>query len=76
MVKIEFETNNEAFADAPGIEIARILRRLADTLEPAMGGDWGPLLIKDTLGNTVGAARVQVCRSDCLLADGHPGECV
>jgi hypothetical protein len=53
MIKIEFQTGNAAFDDMPGLEIARILRALADKLESATSGTNGP--IHDSNGNRVGA---------------------
>jgi hypothetical protein len=53
MIKIEFKTDNAAFDDMPGLEVARILRALAAKLESATGATNGP--IHDTNGNRVGA---------------------
>jgi len=60
MLSIKIETGNAAFADAGcGIEIARILRSLADDLEDAeqhCKADW---TLRDGNGNTVGHAHLQ-----------------
>jgi hypothetical protein len=53
MLEIQFQTANAAFDDMPGLEIARILRALADKLESANGATNGP--IHDSNGNRVGA---------------------
>ena len=60
MVTIEFETYNAAFAYGNrGAEISRILRDIADRLEPrgsiASGDNW---MIRDDNGNIVGEAYV------------------
>jgi hypothetical protein len=53
MLQIHFKTDNAAFDDMPGLEIARILRALADKLESATSAANGP--IHDVNGNRVGA---------------------
>ena len=47
-VSIEFNTDNAAFADDPG-EVGRILRTLADRLDPDNSG-----VVIDINGNAVG----------------------
>lgn len=52
---LEFETENAAFADNPGYEIARILRKIARRIEFSpqdLAGD--VVVIADLNGNTVG----------------------
>lgn len=49
-MKISIETDNAAFEDNWREETARILRKLADTLETG----WSPDSVKDSNGNTVG----------------------
>lgn len=51
-LKIEFETDNAAFDDAPEIEAARILRDLADKLESH--GHYLSMNVRDVNGNTIG----------------------
>lgn len=46
---LEFETDNDAFAENPEIEIARILRAVADNVSGADGG-----YIRDVNGNHIG----------------------
>jgi len=55
---IQIETSNAAFDDDPGMEIARILRELADTMESR--SSWFPqtMILRDVNGNKVGAAEV------------------
>ena len=50
---IEVEMNNAAFGDAPTLELARILRKLADDIEQSRELRDLPLL-RDINGNTVG----------------------
>lgn len=52
MFKAEFSTENDAFADAPAHESARILREIADKLE--RGESLGGGAIRDANGNTCG----------------------
>lgn len=59
MVIIEIETDNAAFEDAPSYEVARILRKLADTMEseqPLTRGGMLPNIValRDVNGNPVG----------------------
>ena len=60
MFKLEIETGNAAFDDAPASEIARILRHLADRLEnegaPRRGNAF---TLRDYNGNRVGWARAK-----------------
>jgi hypothetical protein len=48
---VEIELGNDAFGDAPEVEVGRILSRLAEHIA-SFGGDGGP--IRDINGNTVG----------------------
>ena len=54
MIRIEINTDNAAFADDPGIEVGRILHRLADALQnhEVKLADGGGL--QDINGNRVG----------------------
>jgi hypothetical protein len=52
MLKLYIETTNEAFADAPATELARILRELAEFIEHEGPPGWAPLLDAD--GNDAG----------------------
>lgn len=54
MFKLEIETGNAAFDDAPLLEVARILRKLADEAEQSDGADHGGGVIRDANGNRVG----------------------
>lgn len=76
MLKIEITTTNEAFLVDPGVEMARILRTLADKIEGAGPGEAGVFFARDINGNRVGSATYQQCVPDCLIEDGHVGECV
>ena len=51
MFTVEIELGNDAFGDAPEVEVGRILSRLAEHIA-SFGGDGGP--IRDINGNTVG----------------------
>lgn len=56
-VEITINTENEAFErDGPDMEVARILRKLADAIEKngLPEHDFGRLLLRDTNGNRVG----------------------
>ena len=60
MFKLEIETGNAAFDDAPASEIARILRRLADRLENVGAPECGDeFTLHDYNGNRVGWARAE-----------------
>jgi hypothetical protein len=50
-ITITIETTNAAFDDAPALEVAAILRRLADRLD---AGDPPPIKLYDTNGNACG----------------------
>ena len=52
-VKIEIKTENAAFHPEPGVEVARILRKAADTIESG-----GSPNIMDINGNKVGSIEV------------------
>lgn len=52
MVKIEFETTNAAFEQAPAWESARILRQIAEWLENGERLGGGPIF--DVNGNRIG----------------------
>ena len=57
MFRIEIDTENDAFAANDGdatIEVARILRELADDVERHGGPGSGKHRIRDLNGNTVG----------------------
>ena len=57
-LKITIEMDNAAFDGGRGEESARILRDLADLMDGSQlfaGNGW---ILRDTNGNTVGAARV------------------
>lgn len=58
-VTIKIGTGNAAFEDLPGVEIARILRHLADQFEEC--GE-APHAIRDANGNHCG--EVQILRED------------
>lgn len=51
---VTFNTNNDAFAEDPAPEIARILRELADKV--AEGDDLGLIRLRDVNGARVGFA--------------------
>lgn len=54
MFKLEFETGNAAFDDMPEIEVARILRQIADRIEgPA--GRFYDAPVRDINGNRIGS---------------------
>jgi hypothetical protein len=59
MIRIEIQTDNEAFANHLGAEVARILREFSNFIELACND---PGFIKRTLrdsnGNTVGTVEV------------------
>ena len=52
MFTLTIETENAAFADDPGAEVARILREAADTVETS--GDF-TVYLNDINGNRVGS---------------------
>jgi hypothetical protein len=55
-LKIEIETGNAAFSPYMGEEVARILRELADEVEP-YGELWNlHMNLRDANGNVVGKA--------------------
>lgn len=59
MIRIEIETDNAAFEDAPSCEVARILRALAKEMEESMpltsdGVFRTPITLRDVNGNCVG----------------------
>jgi hypothetical protein len=59
-LKIEITMDNAAFVPAPGIEVARILRQVAESLDHEYAysvGMYGATL-RDYNGNTVGKAAV------------------
>lgn len=60
-VTITLDCGNAAFDDAPGYEVARILRQLADDAENVPGlprQEWNGYKLRDVNGNTVGAVKV------------------
>lgn len=52
MFTLTIETDNAAFEFAPGAEVARILRTLADHIDPDQREETGR--VRDANGNTVG----------------------
>jgi len=54
MYKIMIKTDNEAFGEFPEVEVARILRKLADKIETNGGLD--DVSLMDVNGNKVGKA--------------------
>ena len=60
---IEIDTSNEAFDDAPGFEVARILRDLAGKLDTrsrqSLRDRAEDLSLRDSNGNTVGKVMVR-----------------
>jgi hypothetical protein len=54
-ITLTIETINAAFDDAPALEVAAILRRLADRLD---AGDRPPERMHDTNGNACGRCYV------------------
>jgi hypothetical protein len=54
-IKIEIETDSDAFTDDPNMETAQILRELADKIEAGKMPTW----LADSNGNTVGAVRTE-----------------
>ena len=57
-ITITIKTENAAFADGPKIEVARILRELADRIESHEERDW-PEFTMDYNGNRVGKVVVE-----------------
>lgn len=53
----DLESSNAAFTEAPGAELARILRALADRIE---SGAEGHFVLRDANGNRAGAAFLDV----------------
>lgn len=51
MEQTNIDMNNSAFTDAPGVELARILRQTADRIDE---GQRGGGFFVDANGNTVG----------------------
>lgn len=57
MFQLKIDTDNAAFEDDPGFEVARILRRIADKLEN--GEDFSKFrTVLDVNGNDVGRAKL------------------
>ena len=57
MVRLEIKTDNDAFSELPEMEVARILRDLADRLERnGMPGNMS-FHLHDLCGNNVGQAK-------------------
>lgn len=54
MFELRIDTGNAAFEDAPGVELARLLREIADQVE----GSPVPRAVRDANGNQVGAWRL------------------
>jgi len=57
MYTLSIKTDNAAFEDDPGYEIARILRQVADRVEC---GEEGDIILRDVNGNRVGMAGFKV----------------
>ena len=55
-IKIQFDTDNAAFDDAPASEIGRILRKLADDIEQTGGEPY--TVIHDINGNRIGECQI------------------
>jgi hypothetical protein len=56
-LKITIALGNAAFGEEPGLEVARILRKLADRAENYFDSGFGGRLL-DVNGNKVGTAEV------------------
>ena len=54
MLELTIETENDAFADNPCDELARILRNLADKIKGCQLSDYPQLIIRDINGNNCG----------------------
>lgn len=60
MVRIEFSTGNAAFDESRNVEIARILRDLAERIERADDDSAEYYLqVRDVNGNGIGTCRVE-----------------
>ena len=57
-IKITINTDNEAFSNCPGGEIARILRRLAREIEDWRGKQDIGCNLRDINGNKVGKLEI------------------
>lgn len=55
--KLTIKTDNAAFKDAAGIEVARILRELADKVEDWPGKNKFTIGLRDGNGNKVGECK-------------------
>ena len=55
-VTITIDMDNAAFEDTPGIEVARILKVVAERVQadPSNPDDWGAPRLRDINGNAVG----------------------
>ena len=62
MFKLEFSTDNAAFDDCPGDEIARILHHCADRIEYLVNGEGAQWLVYDTNGNRIGHLDFDNCK--------------
>lgn len=58
MVNITIETDNAAFEDYPSVEVASILRSLADRLDVSSLDDMDGRSLMDSNGNRVGKISV------------------
>ena len=56
-IKIEIDCDNAAFADGFASEVARILRRLAESVEGGYAPE-APLSLRDQNGHAVGYFRI------------------
>lgn len=59
---ITISMNNAAFEEQPNLELARILRKLADRLETEWPLPDGTCVLRDINGNSVGTAQVKANR--------------
>lgn len=58
MFTLDFFTDNSAFEDNRGAEIARVLRQLADVVE-SEGDDFKHIILFDANGNDIGKANFE-----------------
>ena len=56
MFTLKISTDNEAFTNDAGLEIARILRNLADKVESWPGANDFSIGLRDFNGNKIGSA--------------------
>jgi hypothetical protein len=58
-LKISLNTDNDAFYDDENLEVARILRNLADKIENNPVSGIGGFILRDINGNSVGDIEYQ-----------------